>query len=350
MRILITKSGENIFTEEEKDEIREKKFRSTTTNKYFKRKLTLEKIVHKKATGEYKKSRTNFNLDTNYPSKRPEEFFGRTTGAFFPNKIQISTESKSIPKLKRVKINLSKVSFPKELQAKYDIYKSEPKNDTVDYEEVPQKVNKFSNPNYKFSLGEIIDSKIIYELRKSIVAKERMEEKLSVVDESNFRTNYAKKPKVKQLDEILKYKKIKGDKSELIKYINTHNHLTDLFLKNLVTSDKYELEKHDKISQTLLFNKDMDKKFKFELEQKVKAKNNLNKIRGTNYLSNMEKEVKLESEILEKYRKKFDKKLNYLEKHKEFENSWKKHGIKYLTSKTYIPRKSGSKNNVSDDE
>ena len=35
MRILITQSGENIFSEEEKREIVEKKFRSTTKNKGY---------------------------------------------------------------------------------------------------------------------------------------------------------------------------------------------------------------------------------------------------------------------------------------------------------------------------
>ncbi len=48
MRILITQSGENIFSEEEKREILEKKYRSTTTNKLYKKQLTIEKYNNRK--------------------------------------------------------------------------------------------------------------------------------------------------------------------------------------------------------------------------------------------------------------------------------------------------------------
>ena len=154
--------------------------------------------------------------------------------------------------------------------------------------------------------------------------RERVREKLSVVNEKNFRTNYAYIPKMKELNEVLNYKKIKGDKLVLIKYINSHNHLSDLFLRNIVTSDNIDLEKYDKISQTLLFNKDADKKLRLDLERKLKTKQNLNKLRITSNLHKMNKEIKLEQEILDKYIKKFDKKLNYLEKHKEMEKAWKK--------------------------
>ena len=47
MRILITTTGENIFTEDEKQNILDKKFRSTTTNKRYLKKLTIEKIPNK---------------------------------------------------------------------------------------------------------------------------------------------------------------------------------------------------------------------------------------------------------------------------------------------------------------
>ena len=97
-------------------------------------------------------------------------------------------------------------------------------------------------------------------------------------------------------------KKIKGDKLELIKYINTHTSLSDLFLKNIATSDKLDIEKYDKISQTLLFNKDVDKKLKLELERKVKTKQSLSKLRVTNNLMKMNKEVKMEEQILDKYK------------------------------------------------
>ena len=74
------------------------------------------------------------------------------------------------------------------------------------------------------------------------------------------------------------------------------------------------------------------------MERKLKTKQNLNKIRVTNNLLQMNKEVKSEQEILDKYQKIFNRKLNYIDKHKAIERGWNKMGIKYLTSKTFTPR------------
>ena len=352
MRILITQSGENIFNDEERREIMDRKFRSTTTNKIYRKKLTIEKFNKRKD----KKTYDEKNVHKNYfipagISYKPDDFFSKTTSTFYPKTIKIFAETNKnddYNKYRKIRINMQKVNFPKELQSKYDLFKIPKKSDSdVIYEEAPPKINRLNKPDYKFSLGEIIDNKIVDKLKSEIAVRERVKEKLSVINESNFRTNYAYVPKMKELDEILNYKKIKGDKLELIKYINTHTHLSDLFLKNIATSDKLDIEKYDKISQTLLFNKDVDKKLKLELERKVKTKQSLSKLRVTNNLMKMNKEVKMEEQILDKYKKNFDKKLNYLEKHKEIERGWKKMGIKYLAAKTFIPRKPISVNELS---
>ena len=191
----------------------------------------------------------------------------------------------------------------------------------------------------KYSLGELIDGKNLNKLKTEVEKRERYKEKLGVINEQKFRTNYALKPKIQELKEILNYKKIKGDKLELIKYIQTHGHITDLFLKNLVTSDKNDINKYEKISQTLLFNKEMDLKFLSEIQRKVKMKQNLTKLRINNNLNRMDKEIKLEHEILDKYQKLKDKKLNYIEIHKEIEKTWKKSGINHLATRKTLPAK-----------
>ena len=346
MRILITQSGENIFSEEEKREIIEKKF-SRTTNKIYKRKLTIEKIINKKD----KKTIGEKPIHKNYfvppgilgLSKNPDEFYSKTTSSFYPKNIRVFTDpnkNTQYNKYRKIRINMQKVNFPKELQSKYDLYKIPKKSDSnIVYEENPPKINKLNNPDYKFSLGEIIDNKAIFKLKNEISTRERIKQRLSVVNEKNFRTNYAYTPKMKELNEILNYKKIKGDKLELIKYIHSHNHLSDLFLRNIVNSDNIDIEKYDKISQTLLFKKDLNKKLKLDLDRKLKTKQNLNKIKITNKLQKMNKEIKLEEQILGKYKKEYDKKLNYIDKHKEIQKGWKKIGINHLTGKTFAPSK-----------
>ena len=74
MRILITQSGENIFSEEEKREILD----TATTNKIYQKKLTIEKYYNRK----YKKNTEEKPAYRNYfiPSGisfKPENYFSK---------------------------------------------------------------------------------------------------------------------------------------------------------------------------------------------------------------------------------------------------------------------------------
>ena len=344
MRILITTNGENIFSEEEKEDLIEKKFRSTTTNKRYLKKLTIEKISNKEGknliNNQINLKKKNYFIPAGIAYKH-DDFFSKTTSTFYPKTIRIATELKNTEKYdkyRKIRINMKKIVFPKVLQTKYELDKIPKRIDNNEFleEEIKEPNENKIKADYKLSLGDIINSANMTKLKNEVETRERYKEKLGVVNEQNFRTNYALVPKIEELKEILKYKKIKGDKLELIKYIHSHNHITDLFLKTLVTSDKNEINKYDKISQTLLFNKDIDIKFRSELKRKVRMKQNLTKVRINNNLNAMNKEVKLEQKILDKYQKISDKKLNYLEKHKEIEKIWKKIGINYLATKNPI--------------
>ena len=344
MRILITTTGENIFTEEERQSILDKKFRSTTTNKRYLKKLTIEKISnrHEKKQTNTKPKYKNYFIPAGIAYK-PDDFYSKTTSTFYPKTIRITTDLKNeekYNKYRRIRINMKKVVFPKVLQTKYELDKIQQTPEPEDLnEENKSKVEEKIKNEYKLSLQEIIDNKKVNKLKTEVENRERTKEKLSVITEQNFRTNYAFKPKIEELKEILSYKKIRGDKRELIKYINTHNHITDLFLKNLVTSTKNEINKYEKISQTLLFNKELDLKLESDIKRKVRMKQNITKLRITNNLNKMNKEVKLEQEILNKYQKVYDKKLNYMERHKEIEKTWKKSGINYLATRNHIKQK-----------
>ena len=342
MRILITTNGENIFSEEERQDLLEKKFRSTTTNKRYLKKLTIEKFTSKYDT---KKPQNTKPKSKNYfipagIAYKPDDFFSKTTSTFYPKTIRINTEIKNTEnfnKFRKIRINMKKVVFPKVLQTKYELDKIQHKeeSDEINEEIKSNKENKIKT-ELKYSLGEIIDNKNVNKLKKEVMKRERTKEKLSVITEQNFRTNYMFKPKIQELKEILNYKKIRGDKLELIKYINTHNHITDLFLKNLVTSGIDDINKYEKISQTLLFNKEMDLKLKSDIKRKVRMEQNITKQKITNNLNKMNQDIKLEQEILNKYQRNFDKKLNYLEKHKEIEKAWKKGRINNLATKNPI--------------
>lgn len=372
MRILVTKNGENIFTEEEKIEIRERQFRSTVPSRiYRKRRLTLDKEsrnnlhvirnnLHNKRNLLITTSDSNifpnlkqhnskpfsqfsrFNQTTNNANTTKNLLaFSKTSNSFYPQNQNIKITSNNP---KKINLKSPKITFPKELESKYEVFEhfskeNEDDENILEYEKKQENTNKFARPGYKFTLGEIINDNAKYKLKKFILNEERMRQKLSVIDHSNFRTDYAWTSNLNKLNEILNYKKIKSDKTELIKYLNTHNNLSDKFLRNIVTSDKEELAKYDKISQTLLYNKDMDKKYKDELEQKVKLKSNLSKVSGSNGLNFMGNKIKEEQEILGKYNISVNRKLNYMEKYKEIQKDWRRFGLKHLATKDHVPRK-----------
>ena len=97
MRILITQSGENIFSEEEKRDIIEKKYRSTTTNKIYQKKLTIEKINNRrdKKNNDDKPVHKNYFIPAGI-SKKPDDFFSKTTSSFYPKNIRIFTDPNKI--------------------------------------------------------------------------------------------------------------------------------------------------------------------------------------------------------------------------------------------------------------
>ena len=99
----------------------------------------------------------------------------------------------------------------------------------------------------------------------------------------------------------------------------------------------YLCAKHHNMSdEGVHFNKELDLKLKSDIKRKVRIKQNTLKQKISSNLSRMNQEVKLEHEILNKYQKTYDKKLNYLEKHKEIEKAWKKSGINNLATRNPI--------------
>ena len=218
MRILITTNGENIFSEEEKQDILERKYRSTTTNKRYIKKLTIEKITNKEEKNSGNNTKKKNYFIPGGISYKFDDFYSKTTSTFYPKTIRIATEIKNnekYNKYRKIRINMKKVVFPKVLQTKYELDKIN-RVDTNEFleEEIKQPNDNRIKTEYKLSLGEIINNTNMTKLKNEVEKRERYKEKLGVVNEQNFRTNYAIVPKIQELKEILKYKKIKGDKLE----------------------------------------------------------------------------------------------------------------------------------------
>lgn len=353
MRILVTKTGRLIFTGTDV-----KSFDiGSGINRYkpIMRKYTIDKYktnktLHSNNANTNSQKSLDFNITTRAKKnnlslntedyKLPDKHYSRTSNNFY------SLNNQSPSNIIGIKLKQKLYKFPEKMQSKYESYKTSNTNNDKLQEilgeksksELPviEEDSKKENYNYKWSLAEILGDKLCYKLKKEVSNKEKMRDKLSVVDSRNFRTDYSKLPDVCKLKEILDYKKIKGDKNELIKYLKMKNEVTPLFLKNLVTSNQYEIFKADKLSQTQLVKEEKDKVLQTEIQMKIKSFHINNKLIGHNHLKFMKDNLTEENNIFEKYKIRPDKKLKYLDKHQEIKKGWVKYNLNNLENKKYM--------------
>ena len=158
MRILITTNGENIFTEEEKQDILDKKFRCTTINKRYRKKYTIENLTNKHDRRPiYEKPKNKNYFVPAGIAYKPDDFFSKTTSTFYPKTIRIATDIKNTEKYnkyKKIRINMKKVVFPKVLQTKYELDKIHRTSDSEEFnEETKPNENDKTLPLTKSSLS-----------------------------------------------------------------------------------------------------------------------------------------------------------------------------------------------------
>ena len=73
---------------------------------------------------------------------KPEDFYSKTTNSFYPKNVKIFSDINKIDqfnKYRKIRINMQKFNFPKELQSKFDLYKISKKLRVMLYMKKPLK-------------------------------------------------------------------------------------------------------------------------------------------------------------------------------------------------------------------
>lgn len=186
--------------------------------------------------------------------------------------------------------------------------------------------------NERLTLEEILGRKKIFELKKDLVDRNRMKEKLSKIDENCFRSTYQRFTDLEKLDAVLKHKSIFPDHSHLIRFIDKDKKdMGTVACSRIIGFDKEKMFKMNKICQTVLVNKEQSKLIEGAIEHKLDYKHTKEKMKTTKYLNRFDAGLKRSENILKDYIKYTDEKLKekdrkerYRENYRDIKKIWDK--------------------------
>jgi hypothetical protein len=238
---------------------------------------------------------------------------------------------------KKFILKKSKLNLPNSMQKKFDDDNNKTKEENLIQDEIPfiKNLRNTHKPNEKISLGEILGNKTIFHLKKSLIEEIKMKDKLSKVNEKNFRSNFYTFTPLEKLEGVLNYKKINQNKKSLVKYLNTHrDNISKLSLNLIVNQTEEDLQKTNKICDSILKKEKIDKILENRIKNKIEIKNNLDRIKANDDLKQIGNSFGKGFEILNKYNKKGNRRDLYIEKYRDMEKGyWKKYNVNRLMVK-----------------
>ena len=334
MRILITKEGTEVIQQLDNltkystlNKITPKRYSSVNvfnrTNKTFKRTIRLK----------YNLNSSQNSLSSNYLSPQRNRSQLIDLELKIPNKNDIKNATFK-------KVNITKVSFSKKMAEKYD-NNSLKSNIISETNKIPSSIihnnssEILNKNNIKiFSFNEIIPNKSLNRMKIKLIKDKKMKDKLSKIDENNFRSSYSSKTDLEKLDDILSFPKINSTKVGLIKYLNQSKFINPTTLKNLLHSNPLKINKMNKIAQILINEEQRQKLHKNIIQNKLKNQKKEESIYINNQINNMKDQMLGFKERLHKYQKKFEERDRYKDIFNDIViNYWNKYDYDKLNKK-----------------
>ena len=335
MRILITKEGTEVI--EQLDN--------------FTKYSTLNKITAKRYVSVNNFNRTNKTFNKTYYLKynlnSTKNYSSLNCLSLQRNRSQLIDLELKIPNNNDIKnatfqnVNLTKVTFSKKMAEKYDnnTLKS---NIISETNKIPSSIIK--NKSYEtlnknnikiFSFNEIIPNNVVNRMKIKLIKDKKMKDKLSKIDENNFRSIYSSKTDLEKLDDILSFPKINSTKVGLIKYLNQSKFVNPTTLKTLIHSNPVRINKMNKIAQILIDEEHREKLHKNIIQNKLKNQKKEENMYINNQINNMKDQILGFKERLDKYQKKFDEKDRYKDIFNDIvKHYWNNHNYDKLNKKS----------------
>ena len=333
MRILITRDGQEVVEDlENTSDINQFSTRRTNPKNYtqthFLQRSTLTQSHFSQRNKTNTRNRMNKMNRTNNPYQTFTSFNDlspmsiRKRMISYDPDLQIPT-STDIKNAKFHKLSPhNKVTVSKVMTQKYDDI-TEPSSNIISVNnKIPNfllKVNEESNMTSDslgnnvrlYTFNDIIPNKTVTDMKIKIIRDQKMKDKLSKVNENNFRSTYQEKTDIEKLDELLSCPKINSTKLGLIKYLNNDKQLTPFYISKVINSDAVQINRMNKLAQILV---DKEEKMKLQnnlIENKIENAKNEEKILINKQMDTMKRQMEGFKERLQKYNKKIDRKERY---------------------------------------
>lgn len=338
MRILVTKLGVElvkIMSEELNETMKIKKLKDQTSPGKSLKKSNREKSNSSTISPHNR----NKSINNSKPSKQ-NNFFNETLKKNDHSNINIDAEDLLISK--HISINQKKIHIPKNVTEKYNsdiilpdlsvIKSKDEKSLIASMDNFGQNSFGENRENYKFK--EILNKTSYFDLKNKLKKEKKITDSLSRVDESNFRTVYGEKNKLEKLEDLLN-SNINSNRLTLIKYINQHENISDLFLKKISEGKQEKIIKANKICQIVFHNKEKTEILNEKIKEKIVIKKNKEISDYKSYIVNMGNNLKDFSSIMKGYNKPILNRGKYKDIHNETAiNYWKKFNVERLMHKT----------------
>lgn len=296
-------------------------------NKYINKK---NKFPTSENTSPHQTKSSNFlNTQTNFQTTNYINYTNYDSNQQNNNPQSDVDEADSTKVVAEVKVKQKKIQIPKSIQEKYNVEKGM-QDDSIIMPSLPMELtstrkmfNKDGSKKRFINVKEILNEKTIEKLKKQKLDAKRVKELNTVINHNCFRTNYAEKDVLVELNEKLDVD-IDLNKINLIKYLHSKNQVSEKFIKQFETFSDEKLNKLNKICQIITYNNDLEKLDKDLIQERLK--NNLNKVKQgyKKNIDDMENSIFFSNAILKPYKVKVDKKAIYGDLFRETKKHWEK--------------------------
>jgi hypothetical protein len=252
------------------------------------------------------------------------------------------TELKAIAQANESKMNVSGLDSQKEIRIKYarnlpKVIAEKYNNDNKPTALLPQlnitrkraETSASDDPamgwtaRLNFQVRDIVQERSLSQLKNKILNDNRVKEKNSRIDHSNFRTVYQEKNYLQKLEAKLD-KEITPDKINLIKYLNQKENLSEVMINKIANFDDEKSNKLNKICQIVFHKQNDDTIFQNMIKKALTVHKNREKVEYRNKLETLGDNIKDLDSVLKKYPKQEFNREKYKDIHNDMLKTWKR--------------------------
>ena len=313
--------------------------------------------VENESDNQVKTEINQSNINNNISKTSNSSKFSKSKS---PHQRQIFKD-RAISQTKIIEIQQKKLNIPKIINEKYNnnptqgpslILPELPKNLasrnrtlSSNYESTSNMTSNQSNYNsdrstfkLNYPIRDVIKDETYVKLQKNLKAMKISKDRVSCVNETNFRSIYKAKSEIEDVDDILNNTKLDNNKINLIKYLNSKDNISHKFLKNLSEANDDKINKINKFCQIIANEGEANDIYKSIVKEKIKNNFVKDKNECNILFTGMYSDVDISKKICADHNNYVPtRQEKFYEIHKDYQKIfWKKYNVDVLQRKNNV--------------